>query len=113
MKKTISMVVVLMAFGLWGTVYAGNESVKTSDKAGTSKVSKDTEKPSNLEDEEEAAEQAKAPKTIKECEKMIAEKTAEMEKAEEGKKGGIQKEIDQLKEVLKNMREFKKSNKKD
>ena len=42
---------------------------------------------------------------------MIADKTAELKKAEEGKKGEIQKEIDQLKEVLKNLKEFKKSNK--
>ena len=106
---------VLVAFVLAGTVYAGEKccgagkEAKDKESCAVKKAGKDA----CCKDKEEANEQAEAPKTIKGCEKMIADKTAELEKAEEGKKGEIQKEIDQLKEVLKDMKEFKKSNKEE
>ena len=108
MKKTISIMAVLVAFVVGVSVYAVEKSSDTSKDTKDKKasVTKDTDK-------EEVAEQAEAPKTIEACEKMIAEKTAELKKADKGKKGEIQKEIDQLKEVLKNLKEFKKSNKEE
>ena len=105
MKKTISIMAVLVAFVAGVSVYA------VEKKSGTTKDAKDKSYVTKDMDKEEAAEQAKSPKTIEECEKMIADKTAELKKADKGKKGEIQKEIDQLKEVLKNLKEFKKSNK--
>lgn len=54
------------------------------------------------------------PGSVKECKELIAQKEAELEnEADEAKKELIQKEINELKEMLKNMEMFDKSNKEE
>ena len=76
--------------------------------------SSDTEKATSNDkkDENTSRVEKKDPKTVEQCEKLIAQKKEELAKADQSKKTDLLREIRELEQNLFNLKEWDRSNKK-